>query len=213
MKTLLTLLFCSLCSLPVQAAVTLAVSQQSGPAVQGRAGQLAGRLGSKLGTTVTVRALADSAQVEEWLNRLATADLALLESAYVASRPGRFIVLGDAGHGTTLVGRQGIGGDLPQTAARLLGDVARLPAPPPPGERRAAAAQVPPTAGKVSFSPSKSVNEDRYFVTYVYQEKLGRNPDPERLEFWTGQLQSGALGKRELFDKACRPEQQGCNFR
>lgn len=201
----------------VQAEIILAVSEQAAPAIREQAAQLAGRFGSETGTSVVVRPLADNATVELWLNRLATADLALLEESYVTEHPGRFIVIGTTGKGGVLVGRQGIGGDLPQKAARLVKVGDRLP----PASHGLTGVQTavpiatrhPPATAGNRPAISKSLNEDRYFVTYVYQDKVGRDPEPERLEYWTNQLRSGALSKQQLLDRACRPERPGCNFR
>jgi len=209
------LLFSTLVS--AHAAVTMAVSQQSGASVQERAGQLAKQLGKELGTTVNVVVLPDAAQVEDWLNRYATAELALVETSYIAGKPGQFVTIGPVDRDLTLIGRQGIGGDLPQRIAGVLGKGGKLPAmtaakpaSAAPAARTAPRATPPPA---MEFGQSKSASEDRYFVGYVYREKLGIEPELERLDYWTEQLQSGALNKRQLFDMACRPETKDCNFR
>lgn len=209
------LLFSTLVS--AHAAVTMAVSQQSGASVQERASQLAKQLGKELGTTVNVVVLPDAAQVEDWLNRYATAELALVETSYIAGKPGQFVTIGPVDRDLTLIGRQGIGGDLPQRIAGVLGRGGKLPAmstakpaSAAPAARTAPQATAPPA---MEFGQSKSASEDRYFVGYVYREKLGIEPELERLDYWTEQLQSGALSKRQLFDMACRPDTKDCNFK
>ncbi|NJC88707.1 MAG: DUF4214 domain-containing protein [Desulfuromonas sp.] len=198
------------------AAVTMAVSQQSGAAVRERADQLAGQIGGGLGTTVSVVVLPDAAQVEEWLNRYATAELALIEANYVAGKPGQFVVIGPVGHDLTLIGRQGISGDLPQRIAGVLAGTGGHPAAvnvKTLSAQTKAAEQLlrTPTAG-MNYSSSKSASEDRYFVSSVYREKLNREPSAERLDYWTRQLQSGAVTKRQLFEMVCSPEVKGCEF-
>jgi hypothetical protein len=210
------LLFSTLAS--ANAAVTLAVSQQSGASVQERASQLAKQLGKELGTAVNVVVLPDAAQVEEWLNRYATAELALVEASYVAGKPGQFVTIGPVDRDLTLIGRQGIGGDLPQRIAGVLGRGGKLPAmttakPAIAAPAARTAPQQATTPRAMEFGQSKSASEDRYFVGYVYREKLGIEPELERLDYWTEQLQSGALSKRQLFDMACRPDAKDCNFR
>lgn len=200
-----------------RAAVTMAVSGQAGAPVQERAAQLARQLGGELGTTVKVVTLADDAQVEAWLNRYATADLALVESAAVSRKPGQFVVIGPAGRDLTLIGRQGIGGDLPQKLAGILNkgvDPVRTPAVVPTAAPPAVAAggRVPAPAPAV-FTSAKSAGEDRYFVGYVYREKLGIEPELERLDYWTRQLQDGTLSRQQLYEMACRPGSEGCRFR
>lgn len=199
------------------AAINLAVSQQSGKAVQERAGQLADQLSRTLGTPVKVVALADAGEVAAWLNRYATAELALVEAAYAAGRPGQFVVIGPVGRDLVLVGRQGIGGDLPRKAAGAIGggmerpaaSSAPMSAPVTAPVAAAAPALTPaaPAAAAVptdSFSASKSASEDRYFVIQTYREKFGRDPEPERLEYWTEQLQNGALSKRQFSEQVCQ---------
>ena len=86
MRSLLSILLLLSVMTSANAAVNLAVSQQSGAVVQERAGQLARQLGSKLGTVINVIVLPDAVQVEAWLNRYATAELALVENAFVAGK-------------------------------------------------------------------------------------------------------------------------------
>lgn len=223
MRALLCSVFLLFTLVPAHGAITMAVNQQSGKSVQDRAEQLARLLGSELGTVVNVVSLPDAVQVEAWLNRYATAELALVESGYVSGKPGQFVVIGSAGQGLTLIGRQGISGDLPQKIAGILdrgGVAAPVPPPksaavatvqPPPVEPRPAARTV--LAPAMAFTPSKSAEEDRYFVGYVYRKKLGIEPELVRLDYWTQQLQSGALTKQQLFEMACHPETVGCDFR
>ncbi|MCM2263571.1 MAG: DUF4214 domain-containing protein [Desulfuromonadales bacterium] len=197
------------------AAVTMAVSQQSGTTVRERADQLATQLGRGLGTTVNVVVLPDAAEVEAWLNRYATAELALVEAGYAAGKPGQFVVIGPVGE-LTLIGRQGISGDLPQRIAEVLaGGGGRQPAGKAPAASPAVGTERPreTSATVVRYSASKSVEEDRYFVIQVYREKLHREPDPEGLEYWVKQLQSGAMTKRQLFDTICDPGTKGCGFK
>ena len=215
MKALLVVVLLLSVFVPAHAAVTLAVSQQSGPAAREQASLLAGKIGSVLKAPVKVVELPDHGQVEAWLNRFATADLALFETSHVAGKPGQFVTIGPAGEGLTLVGRQGIAGDLPRNIAAILGggEAVRVD--------RVTTRTTAPTATRplavanasVSFSPSKSIEEDRYFVTYVYREKLNRRPEPDRLDYWAGQLHSGALTRQQLFDRACSPEETGCSFK
>lgn len=190
------------------AAVTLAVSQQSGTAVRERADQLASQIGSGLGTTVNVVVLPDAAQVEAWLNRYATAELALIEASHVAGKPGQFVVIGPVGRDLTLIGRQGISGDLPQRIAGVLtgegGRPVAINVKTPSVQAKAAEQAQRSPAADVDYSPSKSASEDRYFVTYVYREKFGTEPGPERLEYWTGQLQSGVLTKKQFSEQLCQ---------
>lgn len=194
------------------ATVILAVSRQSGEAVQERAAQLARQLGAELGTAVSVAVLADAAQVEAWLNRYATAELALVESAYLGARPGQFVNIAPVGRELVLIGRQGVGGDLPQRIAAILGGGRERPAAtvaaasPEIVSRPAAPSPSAAVTGarEAQYSSSKSADEDRHFVTYVYQEKFARYPEPERLEYWTGQLRSGALSKQQLFEELCQ---------
>ena len=98
MRILLFIPMLLLCMAPVHAAVNLAVSKQSGPAVLEQASQLARQLGNGLGTAVNVVELPDAGEVEAWLNRYATAELALVESGYVSGKPGQFVVIGPVGH-------------------------------------------------------------------------------------------------------------------
>ena len=121
MKALLVVVLLLSVFVPAHAAVTLAVSQQSGPAAREQASLLAGKIGSVLKAPVKVVELPDHGQVEAWLNRFATADLALFETSHVAGKPGQFVTIGPAGEGLTLVGRQGIAGDLPRNIAAILG--------------------------------------------------------------------------------------------
>lgn len=223
MRALLCIVFLLFAMVPAHGAITMAVNQQSGKSVQDRAEQLSRQLGRELGMAINVVSLPDAVQVEAWLNRYATAELALVEAGYVAGKPGQFVVIGSAGQGLMLIGRQGIGGDLPQKIADVLdggGEGAPVSAPKPavagparpvPDEPRSAArSAAPPT---MAFSPSKSAAEDRYFVGYVYRQKLGIEPELVRLDYWTQQLQSGALSKQQLFDMACKPGSIGCNFK
>ena len=53
-------------------------------------------------------------------------------------------------------------------------------------------------------SSSKSTEEDRYFVSYVYREKFGREPEPDRLDYWVMQLQSGTLSKQQFQQQICQ---------
>lgn len=197
------------------AAINLAVSQHSGTAAAKQAEQLARRIGDRLATPVNVVVLADAAQVEAWLNRFAAAELALVESDFVSARAGRFLVVGPAGGNLLLVGRQGISGELPQQLAPLL--AAKPSAPAPAGKPRPASGgkrpDGPPATAAPAFSPSKSVEEDRYFVGYVYREKLHLTPAKDRVDYWTAQLQEGKVTKQQLYDMACRPEEKGCSFR
>lgn len=223
MRTLLCIAFLLSTFASAHGAITMAVNQQSGNAVQEQAGQLARQLGSELGTPINVVSLPDAVQVEAWLNRYATAELALVESGYVAGKPGQFVVIGTVGQGLTLIGRQGIAGDLPQRIAGVL-DRGGVAAPMPESKPAAAATAQPlpvaprPAARTVSapamtFTPSKSAEEDRYFVGYVYRQKLGIEPELVRLDYWTQQLQSGVLSKQQLFDMACKPGSEGCSFK
>jgi len=218
MRSLLSILLLLGVMTSANAAVNLAVSQQSGAVVQERAGQLARQLASKLGTVINVVVLPDAVQVEAWLNRYATAELALVENAFVAGKPGQFVVIGPGGDNLTLIGRQGIAGDLPQRiavalegtggrsvpAASSLATVERAKVVAPP--------QPPPIAARKPSS-SKTVSEDQYFVIYVYRERLNRQPDPEHLEYWTQQLQSGAVTKQQLLEVACDLEKKSCNIK
>lgn len=193
---------------PIHAAVNLAVSKQSGPAVLEQASQLARQLGSGLGTSVDVVELADAGEVESWLNRYATAELALVENAYAAGKPGQFIVIGPVGRELTLIGRQGIAGNLPQRLATVLtgGSARQAESIVKPAATSERVAKVPLKAPSTAVNPgpSKSAEEDRYFVTYVYREKFGGDPDPERLAYWTAQLQSGVLTKQQFQQQLCR---------
>jgi len=214
MRSLLSMILLLATISTANAAVNLAVSQQSGANVREQADQLARQIGSGLGTTVNVVVLPDAAQVEAWLNRYATAELALVEASYAAGKPGQFVVIGPVGRDLTLIGRQGISGDLPQRIAGVLAGGS--------GRSTAVGSKVPAIAAKVveqprkapaaveSFSPSKSTDEDRYFVSYVYRERLNRSPDAEHLEFWVQQLQSGAVTKQQLFEMACDLEKKSC---
>lgn len=202
-----------LCTSVAHGAVTLAVSEGSGAPVHDRARQFAGQAGNRLGVPVEVVVLADAAEVEAWLNRYATAELAVVENAFVAGRPGRFVTIGPLGDGLTVIGRQGIAGDLPQRLAGLLdGSAGPVPSPPPrvvppPATPPAAPVRTGAEAGtipRLGASASKSANEDRYYVTYVYREKFGRDPEPERLEYWTRQLRSGVISKQQFFEQLCR---------
>lgn len=223
MRTLLCIAFLLSTFVSAHGAITMAVNQQSGKSVQDRAEQLVRQLGSELGTAINVVSLPDAVQVEDWLNRYATAELALVESGYVAGKPGQFVVIGSIGRELTLIGRQGIAGDLPQRIAGVLergGVAAPVPAPKPvaaetvqplPVAPRPAARTLPAPA--MAFTPSKSAEEDRYFVGYVYRQKLGIEPELVRLDYWTQQLQSGVLSKQQLFDMACKPGSEGCSFK
>lgn len=212
MRILLSAALLLLIIAPAHAAVKMAVSQSSGAAVTERARQLARQLGSETGTPVEVVELPDAGQVEAWLNRYATAELALVESSFLSGKAGQFVTIGPVGGGLVLIGRQGISGDLPQRAGRIIEGKGERPVvraatvqagvPPKPVEQ--AAPVVRPATAEVDFGKSKSESEDRYFVTYVYREKFGRDPEPERLVYWTRQLRSGVLSKQQLFEQICQ---------
>lgn len=208
MKTLLCIMLLLSGLVSAHAAVTLAVSQQSGAAVRERADQLARQIGGGLGTTVNVVVLPDAAQVDAWLNRYATAELALIETSYVAGKPGQFVVIGPVDRDLTLIGRQGVSGDLPQRIAGVLagtgGKSAAVNVKVPSAQAKAAEQTQRSPAADVGYSSSKSVSEDRYFVIYVYREKFGTEPTQERLEYWTGQLQSGVLSKKQFSEQLCQ---------
>jgi hypothetical protein len=217
MRSLLCVIFLLAGFSSSHAAITMAVDQQSPAALKERASQLAKQIGSQLGTGVDVIVLPDNAQLEAWLNRYATAELAVVEASFLASRPGQFVTIGPVGRDFVLIGRQGIGGELPQRLAAMLGAGGERPvmtgegAKPPAGQIRAATK--PATEPEMQYGPSKSVNEDRYFVSYVYRERLNRTPDAEHLEYWTEQLQKGAVTKPQLFESACDLENKKCGDR
>lgn len=221
MKRLLVVIPMLLLSLaPVHAAITLAVSQQSGATVQERAGQLAGQIGRELGTRVEVVALADASQVDLWLNRYATAEMALVETSHTAGKPGQFVIIGPVGRDLVLIGRQGISGDLPLRISGLLGGeggrsvsptAGDVPRPPAAQRTPARAAQAPVAA--TDSGVVKSIEEDRFFVRYIYRERLNRDPDADHLEFWTEQLQSGAVTKQQLYEMTCDLEKKSCGIR
>lgn len=213
MRTVLAALILVMIIGSADAAVNLAVSQQGGANVREAAGRVAGQLSRELGTVISVVELADNAELESWLNRFATAELAVVESAYVAGKPGQFVMIGPVGRDLMLVGRQGISGDLPQRAATVLGTGATQPAireaaaPARPAPR--IAEPQPERTGVVAApvapaNSSKSSSEDRYFVIHTYREKFGRDPEPDRLDYWTQQLQSGVLSKQQFYEQICR---------
>lgn len=211
--------FCLLALLPAAAGavVNLAVSQQDGATAREAAERIAARIGGGAGEPVKVVVLADNDQIETWLNRYATAELAVVKTGYLSSRTGRFLVIGPVAADLVLIGRQGIGGDLPQRAGTAIGGGGERPATvstaaaavvAPPSAAPAASAPAPvsapaPTSAE-SYSSSKSSSEDRYFVIQVYREKFARDPESERLEYWTLQLQSGALSKRQFAEQLCQ---------
>lgn len=208
------------------AEVNLAVSQQDGATAREAAERIAARIGGGAGEPVEVVVLADNDQIETWLNRYATAELALVKAGYLTSRTGRFLVIGPVDADLVLIGRQGIGGDLPRRAATAVGGGGERPAAVSTAAAAgsgpsAASAAIAPASAPVSapapapvesYSSSKSSSEDRYFVIQVYRDKFGRDPEPERLEYWAQQLQSGALSKRQFADQLCHDGMALCEI-
>ena len=205
------------------AEVSLAVSQQDGATAREAAERIATRLGGA-GEAVRVVVLAGNDQVEAWLNRFATAELAVVKAGYLSSRPGQFLVIGHVAADLVLIGRQGIGGDLPQRAATAISGGGERPATvskaaaagvspasAPPAATAPAPVSIPVPGPAESYSSSKSSSEDRYFVIQVYREKFARDPEPERLEYWTRQLQSGVLGKRQFSEQICHSGMALCD--
>lgn len=217
MRSLLCVIFLLAGVAASHAAVVMAVNQQSGAALKERAGQLARQIGNELGVSVDVLVLPDAIQLEAWLNRYATAELAVVESSFLASRPGQFVTVGPVGRDLVLIGRQGIGGELPQRLSAMLGGRGERPIIPVKSAKSAAgqppAAAMPVAEPERQYGSSKSVNEDRYFVSYVYRERLNRSPDAEHLEYWTEQLQTGAVTKSQLFETTCDLEKKSCGNR
>ena len=87
-----------------------------------RARTLADNLARHLDEEVTVKNLADSATLLNWLERFAMVDLAVLPTAALSASPGRHLVLGQIGPTgeMSLVVTQGGGGDLPRRLDPLL---------------------------------------------------------------------------------------------
>jgi hypothetical protein len=118
------------------------------------------------------------------------------------------VVIGAVGRDLTLIGRQGIGGDLPQRIAAVLEGrggrpVSAVTTPLPANSVQNAEQTGRTLAAPKDVSPSKSINEDRYFVIYVYREKFASEPSPERLEYWTQVLRNGVLTKQQLYEQIC----------
>ena len=53
-------------------------------------------------------------------------------------------------------------------------------------------------AGSAEFQDQYGALDNGQFVTRVYQNVLGREPDTDGLNYWTGQLDSGAMNRGEM---------------
>lgn len=117
---------------------------------ESQARRLAADLAKTLGDEVEVRLFADQQQLGQWLNQFAMIDLGLMDSAFLAEHPGKFLVLGPSGRDGRLfvVARQGATGDLPQKMATALRRSGSAPLPtPPPQVETSISTPMPPAPG------------------------------------------------------------------
>jgi hypothetical protein len=124
--TIILLLLCVLVSSRAEARLTLGVVTGSGDTsseiTSAQAKSLASLLAEKLQEDIVVKELSDSATLLSWLDQFAMLDLALLPTPEVKANLGRFLLVGqlDEQDKLSLVCRQGIVGDLPQRAGRIV---------------------------------------------------------------------------------------------
>jgi len=87
-----------------------------------QAERLVAALGKALGEEVELRVFHSREELDQWLLKFTMLDLALYDAAFLAKRPGTYLVIG-ATDGTGklfITSRQGIAGDLPQRIAKAL---------------------------------------------------------------------------------------------
>ena len=131
--SILLFLLCLLVSSPAEARLTLGVligtGEASGEITSDQARSLASQLAEKLQEEVVVKELSDSAILIDWLDRFAMLDLALLSAKDIESNRGRFLLIGqvDEQGKFNLVSRQGVSGDLPQRAGRVVRESGFVP--------------------------------------------------------------------------------------
>lgn len=189
--TIYLVLLCLLVSSLVEARLTLGVlvgtDAASGQITSDQAHSLVSLLAEKLQEEIIVKELSDSATLINWLDHLAALDLALLSAKDVKSYRGRFLLVGqldELGKLNLVAARQGIIGDLPQRAARIIRESGFAPwrfaeeiAPP--------ATQLPEES--VPFSESESVSIDEVIAA---QTELQHVPSLSPGRAWGPQKKS-----------------------
>ena len=108
----------------VHARLTLGAAPEATPELPSveHAERLAAALGKALGEEIELRVFNSREELDQWLLKFTMLDLAIYDAAFLAERPGKYLVIGaadDAGK-LFLTSRQGVAGDLPQRVAKAL---------------------------------------------------------------------------------------------
>lgn len=107
-----------------QARLTLGAAPEATPGLASveQAERLAAAFAKALGEDVELRVFNTREDVDQWLLKFTMLDLGLYDAAFLAERPGKYLVIGSVdGAGKLFVtSRQGVGGDLPQRIAKAL---------------------------------------------------------------------------------------------
>lgn len=124
-------------------------AREAGAEAQAR--NLAARLTIALGEEVAVRLFDNPAQLGQWLGQFAMIELGLVDRAFLAAHPGKFLTLGAAepSGDWLVVTRQGTVGDFPQRVIAAL----HQKAPSPPSGAQSAKSIKPPVASPPRPAP------------------------------------------------------------
>jgi hypothetical protein len=171
--------------------------------LENQARQLAAELTRTLGDEVSVRLFDNPVQLGQWLGPFAMVDLGLVDAAFLAGHPGKFLVLGAADQAGQkfVVTRQGSAGDLSQRVAAALNRGTRAPA--PALAKPVAASEAPSGGGKRSPQPGQVAAATPLNIGLrVTPDGLIRTPDQARQ--FTAQLGSwlGVPVRAHLFASA-----------
>ncbi|TLM64973.1 MAG: hypothetical protein FDZ69_11275 [Deltaproteobacteria bacterium] len=171
------------------ARLTLGVVAGAGrdPAVESQARNLATELTAALGDDVTVRPFDDVQTLQQWLGPFAMIDLGLVDAAFLAANPGKFLVLGADGT-LSVVARQGAVGDFPQRVTAALSRrgavpvvaTARPAAAPSPAPAAVAPAPAPPVVAKPGPPPAAASPPPLVLGLTVTPDGLVRSPEQAR---------------------------------